>query len=192
MFYVSTPVVSFSSIVLTENQTDYNYGRALIWTAVMTFLSQLHPQFNNVFSIEAVNEPIANATQTPGLGDCKRASHLRLVRTTYSQLGLGSREEFCQDSARCRVAYWGGCARVCGSRWRAEHGESMRQTHAGVRIEHFRAVHSSGGRCSDGVFTNVALHRTGTGMDDRLHSVSETPADRDQVHLYTHSVAVRS
>ena len=71
MFYVSTPVVSFSSVVLTENQTDYNYGRALIWTAVMTFMSHLNPQFDSVFSIEAANEPLMNATQTPGLGDCK-------------------------------------------------------------------------------------------------------------------------
>ena len=39
----------------------------------MTFMSHLHPQFDSVFSIEAVNEPISNATQTPGLGDCKPA-----------------------------------------------------------------------------------------------------------------------
>ncbi len=64
----------FSFVVSAENQTDYNYGRALIWTAVMTFMSRLHPQFDSVFSIEAVNEPIMNATQTPGLGDCKRLS----------------------------------------------------------------------------------------------------------------------
>ena len=48
----------------------------------MTFLSHLHPQFDSVFSIEAVNEPVSNATQTPGLGDCKRASHSR--RSTHA------------------------------------------------------------------------------------------------------------
>ncbi|KAI0249698.1 glycoside hydrolase family 5 protein [Lactifluus subvellereus] len=52
--------------------TDYNYGRALTWTAVMTALSHLHPNFESVFSIEAVNEPIMNATQTPGYGDFQK------------------------------------------------------------------------------------------------------------------------
>jgi hypothetical protein len=37
----------------------------------MTALSHLHPNFESVFAIEAVNEPIMNATQTPGYGDCK-------------------------------------------------------------------------------------------------------------------------
>jgi hypothetical protein len=36
----------------------------------MTFLSHLHPSFKSVFAIEAVNEPIMNATLTPGYGDC--------------------------------------------------------------------------------------------------------------------------
>jgi hypothetical protein len=53
------------------NKTDYNYGRALTWTAFMTYLSHCHPSFENVFAIEAVNEPLMNATQTPGLGECK-------------------------------------------------------------------------------------------------------------------------
>ena len=51
-------------------QTPYNYHRALVWTAVMTTLSHLDPVFSNVFAIEAVNEPIADATKTPGYGDC--------------------------------------------------------------------------------------------------------------------------
>jgi hypothetical protein len=51
-------------------QTTYNYGRALVWTAVMTTLSHLDPYFSNVFSIEAANEPITDATQTPGYGTC--------------------------------------------------------------------------------------------------------------------------
>ena len=39
----------------------------------MTYLSHCHPSFGSVFSIEAVNEPIMDAAQTPGLGECKRA-----------------------------------------------------------------------------------------------------------------------
>ena len=68
----------------------------------------------------------------------------------------------------------------------------MRQTHAGVRNGHSGTVHTSGDRSSEGVFPYVPLRRTATGMDDRLHCVPETSANRDQVHLYTLLVAVRS
>ena len=51
-------------------QTTYNYQRALVWTAVMTAVSHLDPDFESVFAIEAVNEPIMDASQTPGYGDC--------------------------------------------------------------------------------------------------------------------------
>ena len=44
----------------------------------MTFLSHLHPNFESVFSIEAVNEPIMNATMTPGYGDCMRFPYFNL------------------------------------------------------------------------------------------------------------------
>lgn len=37
----------------------------------MTALSHLDPDFGSVFAIEAVNEPIMDAAQTPGYGDCK-------------------------------------------------------------------------------------------------------------------------
>lgn len=37
----------------------------------MTALSHLHPAFAPVFAIEAVNEPIMDAAQTPGYGTCK-------------------------------------------------------------------------------------------------------------------------
>lgn len=53
-------------------KTPYNYGRALIWAGVMTGLSHLHPAFKSVFAIEAVNEPIMNAADTPGYGTCKQ------------------------------------------------------------------------------------------------------------------------
>ncbi|KAG2338783.1 hypothetical protein BDR05DRAFT_892917, partial [Suillus weaverae] len=47
-----------------------NYHRALVWTAVMTALSHLDPSFGSVFAIEAINEPIMNATLTPNYGTC--------------------------------------------------------------------------------------------------------------------------
>ena len=36
----------------------------------MTALTHLDSAFSSVFAIEAVNEPIMDATQTPGYGDC--------------------------------------------------------------------------------------------------------------------------
>ena len=51
-------------------QRPDNYARALTWTAVMTTFSQLDPSFRNVFAIEAINEPIMDANQTPGYGQC--------------------------------------------------------------------------------------------------------------------------
>jgi glucan endo-1,6-beta-glucosidase len=36
----------------------------------MTGLSHLDPAFSNVVAIEAVNEPIMNASLTPGYGNC--------------------------------------------------------------------------------------------------------------------------
>jgi len=44
----------------------------------MTGLSHLHPDFSSVFAIEAVNEPIMDANQTPGYGDCKFLMAFRL------------------------------------------------------------------------------------------------------------------
>lgn len=40
----------------------------------MTSLSHLDPNFASVFAIEAVNEPIMDADQTPGYGTCRLAS----------------------------------------------------------------------------------------------------------------------
>jgi glucan endo-1,6-beta-glucosidase len=51
-------------------QTPYNYHRALVWTAVMTTLSHLDSNFGSVFAIEAVNEPIMDASKTPNYGTC--------------------------------------------------------------------------------------------------------------------------
>ena len=42
----------------------------------MTALSHLDPSFANVFAIEAVNEPIMDASQTPGYGDCAYPAYI--------------------------------------------------------------------------------------------------------------------
>ncbi|KAK7686302.1 hypothetical protein QCA50_010526 [Cerrena zonata] len=70
-----------------EFYTDYNYHRALIWTAVMTALSHLDPDFGSVFAIEAVNEPIMDATQTPGYGDFQK-NFVRVIRAVELTLGV--------------------------------------------------------------------------------------------------------
>ncbi|KAI6118424.1 glycoside hydrolase family 5 protein [Pisolithus sp. B1] len=68
---VQTPGQEFTGQCTNDVQfyTPHNYHRALVWTAVMTTLSHLDPQFSSVFAIEAVNEPIRDASQTPGYGD---------------------------------------------------------------------------------------------------------------------------
>ncbi|KAK0501699.1 glycoside hydrolase family 5 protein [Armillaria luteobubalina] len=68
---VQTPGQMFTGRCTSDVQfySDYNYHRALVWTAVMTTLSHLDPDFSNVIAIEAVNEPIMNATLTPGYGE---------------------------------------------------------------------------------------------------------------------------
>lgn len=54
-----------------DSPDDYNYRRAVTWSIVMAYLSHTHPAFESVFTIEAVNEPIQDASQTPGLDRCK-------------------------------------------------------------------------------------------------------------------------
>ncbi|KAI0249705.1 glycoside hydrolase family 5 protein [Lactifluus subvellereus] len=67
--------------------TPYNFGRALTWTAVMTILSHLHPNFESVFSIEAVNEPIMNAAKTPGYRKFQK-NFVKTVRAVELLLGI--------------------------------------------------------------------------------------------------------
>jgi hypothetical protein len=50
---------------------DYNYKRAVTWSIVMAYLSHTHPTFETVFTIETINKPIQDVTQTPGLGRCQ-------------------------------------------------------------------------------------------------------------------------
>jgi len=67
--------------------TEENYHRALVWTAVMASLSHLDPDFGSVFAIEAVNEPIMDATQTPGYGDFQ-VNFVKVVRAVELALGI--------------------------------------------------------------------------------------------------------
>ncbi|KAF8343125.1 glycoside hydrolase [Cantharellus anzutake] len=70
-----------------SSQDDYNYKRAVTWAIVMTFLTHRHPAFKTVFSIEAINEPTLNYSQTPGLSQYYKAFVLG-VRLTELSLGI--------------------------------------------------------------------------------------------------------
>ncbi|KAG7445155.1 glycoside hydrolase family 5 protein [Guyanagaster necrorhizus] len=86
---VQTPNQMFTGRCTSDVEfyTDYNYRRALVWTAVMTALSHLDPDFGSVVAIEAVNEPIMNATQTPGYGDFQK-NFVQVVRAVELTLGI--------------------------------------------------------------------------------------------------------
>ena len=60
----------------------------------MTFLSHLHPNFRSVFAIEAANEPLRNATLTPGYGGCKLLSSFRSVFELYLLISLTVQKNF--------------------------------------------------------------------------------------------------
>jgi hypothetical protein len=50
----------------------------------MTALSHLDPAFSNVVAIEAVNEPIMDASKTPGYGNCRAIlDFLILIKITH-------------------------------------------------------------------------------------------------------------
>ncbi|KAI9464641.1 glycoside hydrolase family 5 protein [Boletus coccyginus] len=86
---VQTPGQQFTGNCTTDVQfyTPYNYHRALVWTAVMTSLAHLDPNFGSVFSIEAVNEPIMNATQTPDYGEFQM-NFVQTIRAVELTLGI--------------------------------------------------------------------------------------------------------
>ncbi|KIY63331.1 glycoside hydrolase family 5 protein [Cylindrobasidium torrendii FP15055 ss-10] len=83
---------TFAGQCLTDDQvafyTDYNYARALTWTAVMTALTHLDPDFSDVVAIEAVNEPIMDSSKTPGYGDFQKHFVLT-IRAVEAVLGIG-------------------------------------------------------------------------------------------------------
>ncbi|TFY74678.1 hypothetical protein EWM64_g9334 [Hericium alpestre] len=86
---VQTPNQMFAGNCTTNVQfyTPYNYGRALTWTAVMTAIAHLHPNFASVFAIEAVNEPIMDAGQTPNYGEFQK-NFVKTVRAIELLLGI--------------------------------------------------------------------------------------------------------
>ncbi|KAJ7035550.1 glycoside hydrolase family 5 protein [Mycena alexandri] len=70
-----------------EFYTQHNYHRALIWTSVMTTLSHVDPAFANAVAIEAVNEPIMDAAETPDYGEFQQ-NFVKVVRATEFLLGV--------------------------------------------------------------------------------------------------------
>ncbi|MBW0484287.1 hypothetical protein O181_024002 [Austropuccinia psidii MF-1] len=46
---------------------DHNYQRALTWSVILTTMTHLDPDFENVVAIECINEPLVNGKRTPGL-----------------------------------------------------------------------------------------------------------------------------
>ncbi|KLO07787.1 glycoside hydrolase family 5 protein [Schizopora paradoxa] len=86
---IQTPGQMFTGNCTSNVQfyTPPNYHRALVWTAVMTGLSHLDPDFGSVFSIQAVNEPIMDASQTPGYGDFQ-VNFVKVVRAVELALGM--------------------------------------------------------------------------------------------------------
>ncbi|KAJ8518078.1 hypothetical protein ONZ45_g4797 [Pleurotus djamor] len=69
--------------------TTHNYHRALVWTAVMTALAHLDPMFEGAVSIQAVNEPIMDASKTPGYGDFQK-NFVSTVRAVEGFIGIDS------------------------------------------------------------------------------------------------------
>ncbi|KAJ7272652.1 glycoside hydrolase family 5 protein [Mycena haematopus] len=88
---VQTPGQMFTGRCTSDVEfyTPYNYHRALIWTSVMTTLSHVDPAFASVVALEAVNEPIMDASQTPDYGDFQQ-NFVRVVRATEFLLGVPS------------------------------------------------------------------------------------------------------
>lgn len=66
---VSSSVQMFAGKCTTDIQfyTSHNYQRALVWTAVIATLIHLDPDYQSVYTLQAINEPERNAAQTPGL-----------------------------------------------------------------------------------------------------------------------------
>ncbi|ELU38127.1 glycoside hydrolase family 5 protein [Rhizoctonia solani AG-1 IA] len=92
-FYVSGNRIDIRLALMVSPSlevTEKNYKRALIWAGVMTALSHIDPDFSSVFAIEAINEPIMDANQTPGYGDFVRmveyAIGIKCDGTDYTKL----------------------------------------------------------------------------------------------------------
>ncbi|KAH7103510.1 glycoside hydrolase family 5 protein [Auriculariales sp. MPI-PUGE-AT-0066] len=66
---------------------DANYERAMIWGGVMTAMSHLDPDFESVYEIGAINEPINNAANTPNLGQYY-TDYVQVVRAVEKAVGV--------------------------------------------------------------------------------------------------------
>ncbi|KAG2033926.1 glycoside hydrolase superfamily, partial [Suillus americanus] len=86
---VQTAGQMFTGNCTTDVQfyTPYNYHRALVWTVVMTAHSHLDPNFGSVFAIEAINEPIMNATLTPNYGTFQK-NFVEVMRAVELTIGI--------------------------------------------------------------------------------------------------------
>jgi len=82
-----------SQVEFYNSPDDYNYKRAVTWSIVMAYLSHVHPAFETVFSIEAINEPIQNAAQTPELDRFEKAFVLG-IRAIEFILGIECDDTF--------------------------------------------------------------------------------------------------
>ncbi|KAH7100796.1 glycoside hydrolase family 5 protein [Auriculariales sp. MPI-PUGE-AT-0066] len=79
----------FAGLCTTDVQfyQNSNYERALIWAGIMTAMSHLDADFAKVFSIQAANEPVQNAAQTPGLGQYY-TDFVQVTRAIEKSLGI--------------------------------------------------------------------------------------------------------
>ncbi|KAF9038600.1 glycoside hydrolase family 5 protein [Panaeolus papilionaceus] len=86
---VASPGQMFAGRCTNDVQfyTAPNYHRALVWTAVITALSHVDPNFAAVAALEAINEPIMDASQTPGMGDFQK-NFVQTVRAVELILGI--------------------------------------------------------------------------------------------------------
>ncbi|KZV79972.1 glycoside hydrolase family 5 protein [Exidia glandulosa HHB12029] len=67
--------------------TTANYERALVWAAVMTAFIHLDADFASVFSLQAINEPVQDARQTPVLGQYE-VDFVKTVRSIEQSIGV--------------------------------------------------------------------------------------------------------
>ncbi|KDN35654.1 hypothetical protein RSAG8_11397, partial [Rhizoctonia solani AG-8 WAC10335] len=86
---VAAPQQMFAGRCTTDVQfyADKNYERALTWAAIMTNMTHQDPDFSTVFAIEAVNEPVMDASKTPGYGDYQKR-FVKVVREVENRLGI--------------------------------------------------------------------------------------------------------
>ncbi|KAG1808935.1 glycoside hydrolase family 5 protein [Suillus subaureus] len=86
---VQIPGQMFTGNCTTDVQfyTPYNYHHTLVWTAVMTVFSHLAPDFESVFVIEAVNDPITDATKTPDYGTFQK-NFVQMIHAIELTLGI--------------------------------------------------------------------------------------------------------